>query len=99
MTFHWNGSRESTVGLARRVGIIRRPFDAPGMSKRFWARVLCGMVGPDPCTSWDIKGADLLSYRETGVRRIGSFAGGLSAVFLTTTRRLLCATTPRASER
>jgi len=41
----------------------------------------------------DIKGADLLSYRENGVRRIRTFAGGLSAVFLTTTRRLLCATT------
>jgi len=42
----------------------------------------------------DIKGADLLSYRENGVRRIRSFPGGLSALFLTSTRRLLCATTP-----
>jgi sugar lactone lactonase YvrE len=41
----------------------------------------------------DIKGADLLSYRENDVTRIRSIAGGLSAVFLTTTRRLLYATT------
>ena len=41
----------------------------------------------------DIKGADLLSYRAPFVRRIRSFEGGLSCVFLTATRRLLCATT------
>jgi sugar lactone lactonase YvrE len=41
----------------------------------------------------DIKGADLLSFREKGVRRIRPVAGGISAVFLTCTRRLLCATT------
>ena len=41
----------------------------------------------------DIKGADLLSFREKGVSSIRPVSGGLSAVFLTATRRLLCATT------
>ena len=41
----------------------------------------------------DIKAAEILSYREGGIRRNRSFAGGLSAVFLTHNRKLLCATT------
>lgn len=41
----------------------------------------------------DIKGAEVLSYAENGTRRKRVFDGGLSAVFLTPTRKLLCATT------
>lgn len=41
----------------------------------------------------DIKGAEILGYSENGTRRKRAFEGGLSAVFLTPTRKLLCATT------
>jgi len=41
----------------------------------------------------NIKTDDLLSFREKGRSRIRSVFGGLSAVFLTNTQRLLCATT------
>jgi sugar lactone lactonase YvrE len=41
----------------------------------------------------DIQASELLTYRDGGVRRIRPFAGGLSAVFLTATRSLVCATT------
>jgi sugar lactone lactonase YvrE len=41
----------------------------------------------------NIKANDLLSFREKGRCRVRSVFGGLSAVFLTDTPRLLCATT------
>jgi sugar lactone lactonase YvrE len=41
----------------------------------------------------DIEGARLLSYRNDGSTAIQPFDGGLSAVFVTPTGRLLCATT------
>jgi len=41
----------------------------------------------------NIKTDDLLSFREKGRSRVRSVFGGLSAVFLTDTQRLLCATT------